>query len=373
MGMDRLSAHLDRGWDLLDQGDVRGAKASAKRALALSKSSPEATNLLGKATLLEGDLDGALELFRSAIALDDGYVDAFINAAEVHLARGELDEALSLADEVLEFSDHPDDVADAVLLQVDVMLDRGDVDGARRAMDRLPEEPLESPHFAFLLGRAWVDLGDPDRAEPLLVESLKADPSNPDAHYYLALAFEQRREWRRATLSMLESAALEARAPRAPWSLPREQFHKRVERAMAAVDPSLAAHVEGALVLIADAPGVEVIADGVDPRAAVLIEGMVTPETPARDPGEARDDSARVFVYQRGVERRCPGVEDLEEVITLSIEDEVRAHLGLPAPGEAAHGRPVTREPRASDPPRPPAPRDESPDDDEAPKRRPRR
>lgn len=368
--MDRLSAHLDRGWDLLDQGDFRGAKASARRALAVSKNSPEATNLLGKATLQEGDLDGALELFRQAIALDDGYVDAFVNAAEVHLARGELDEVVSICDEVLEFAEHPDDIADAVLLLVDVHLDRGELDEARRAMSRLPEEPLESPHFAFLLGRAWLDLGDVDRAEPSLLEALRLDPANPDIHYYLGLAREQRRDWRGATLAMLESAALEAKAPRAPWSLPAEQFHKSVERAMAAVDASLAAHVSGALVIVAESPGVEVVADGVDPRAAALIEGMSPPDAP---PGEAREGEARVFVYQRGVERRCQGVEDVEEVITQAVEDEVRAVLGLPTPGEVAVGRSGPREGRPSEPPRPPAARDEGADDDEAPKRRPRR
>lgn len=361
--MDRLSAHLDRGWDLLDQGDFRGAKTSARRALALSKSSPEATNLLGRATLMEGDLDAALELFRSAFALDDGYVDAFLNAAEVLISRGELDEALSLCDEVLEFAEHPDDRADAVLLQVDALLDRGEPDAARRAMSRLPEDPLEAPHFSFLIGRAWLDLGDLDRAEPLLSAALNADPGNPDVHFYLGLAYEQRREFRRATLALLESAALEARLPRAPWSLPIESFRRTTERALAAVDPALAAKLTEALLIVTDAPGAEVIAEGIDPRAAVLIEGLAPAEDAetktSTDDTPRRDDALRLFVYQRGIERRCLGVEDLESVITQSIEDEARALLGLDRPPSqpdeapaasttAPQGRPATEasEPR---------------------------
>ena len=45
--MDQFSAHLDRGWDLVQKGDTRGAEASARRALELDPNSPEAHNLLG--------------------------------------------------------------------------------------------------------------------------------------------------------------------------------------------------------------------------------------------------------------------------------------------------------------------------------------
>ena len=45
--MDQFSAHLDRGWDLVQRGDPMGAEQSARRALELDNQSPEAYNLLG--------------------------------------------------------------------------------------------------------------------------------------------------------------------------------------------------------------------------------------------------------------------------------------------------------------------------------------
>ena len=69
MGMDQLSAHLDRGWDLIQKGDLRGARASARRALEADKDSPEAHNLLGYVAAQEGDADEALEHYRQADAL----------------------------------------------------------------------------------------------------------------------------------------------------------------------------------------------------------------------------------------------------------------------------------------------------------------
>ena len=76
--MDQFSAHLDRGWDLVQRGDTRGAEASARRAIELDPSSPEAHNLLGFVAALEGDGEEAIEAYRQAIALDDTYLEAML-------------------------------------------------------------------------------------------------------------------------------------------------------------------------------------------------------------------------------------------------------------------------------------------------------
>ena len=53
--MDQFSAHLDRGWDLVQRGDPRGAELSARRALEIDAQSPEAYNLLGYVAALKGE------------------------------------------------------------------------------------------------------------------------------------------------------------------------------------------------------------------------------------------------------------------------------------------------------------------------------
>ena len=45
--MDQLTAHLDRGWDLAQHGDPRGAETSARQALEIDPNAPEVHNLLG--------------------------------------------------------------------------------------------------------------------------------------------------------------------------------------------------------------------------------------------------------------------------------------------------------------------------------------
>src|SRR5690606_29867524 len=81
--VDQLTAHLERGWDLAQRGDTRGAASSARRALELDPDSPEVHNLLGFVAALEGDCEEAVEAYQQAVLLDDSYVEAMLNAAEL--------------------------------------------------------------------------------------------------------------------------------------------------------------------------------------------------------------------------------------------------------------------------------------------------
>jgi Flp pilus assembly protein TadD/predicted Zn-dependent protease with MMP-like domain len=343
--MDQLSAHLDRGWDLVQKGDFKGARASARRALETDKNSADAHNLLGFVAAQEGDADEALEHYRQAMALDDGYIDPMLNAAEVLIhPLHELDEAIALCDEVLEFAEGREEIADAVLLKFDALLAGGDRTAARRVLDSLPEGPFEGATHSFLIGRALFEAGDATKAEPHLRAALEADARNPDAHYYMALVLETKSDLRGATLEFLETRELDLRTNGAPWSPPRDAFQKTVERALGQLDASLVEHMAEALVLVSDAPGMEVIADGVDPRVPVLLEGIA----PTGEPGPL---ASRVFVYQRNLERVCAGIEQLEDELVFQLTEEIRHALEhrdeVAAPRAAGDSKPA---------PRPPAP-----------------
>lgn len=327
--MDRLSAHLDRGWDLLGQGDSRGARASARRALEIDRNSPEAHNLLGQAAAREGDADEALEHYKQAYSLDDGYVDPMLNAAEVLIhPMARFDEAIALCDEVLEFAEVKEERADAVLLKFDALHAMGQDDAARALLDDLPEGPYEAPFTGYLVGRAWFEAGEFDRASALLTEAVKAEPDNADGHYYLAMTRDRLRDWKGATLAFLEARELDLRVPAPPWSPDKAAFHRAVEKAMRGLEPEVSAALAGALVLVADAPGMEVVADGVDPRTSVLVEGVGAVD--AVDP-EGPRSFVRVFVYQRNVERNCGALEQLEDEISSQVAEEVRHLLHGPA------------------------------------------
>jgi tetratricopeptide (TPR) repeat protein len=315
--MDQFSAHLDRGWDLAQRGDSRGAELSARRALEIDGQSPEAHNLLGYVAALQGDFEDAIENYRQAIALDDTYLEAMLNAAEVYIhPLGDFDQAISLCQQALDLVENDDELVDALLLYFDALLGKGDLDQARALCERFPQGPFDNPNHAFLVGRALYEVGDLERAAPLIEHAVAATPGNPEAHYYLGLLHDERGETRAATDAFLRSRELDLELPLPAWTLTREAFSNTVRRAVESIDPALRACLREDDIHITDAPGVEVVVDGVDPRALLLLDA-VQPAEPGTLP------AARVFIYRRNVERLAGSIDFLETEIKAALEREI--------------------------------------------------
>lgn len=315
--MDQFSAHLDRGWDLVQRGDPLGAEQSARRALDLDNQSPEAYNLLGYVAALRGDYEGAIESYHQAISLDDTYLEAMLNAAEVYVhPLSDYDEAIRLCEQALDLAETDDEAVDALLLCFDAYLGKGDMSRAEELCARFPAGPFDNPTHTFLVGRAFFEVGKMGRAAELIEESVKSNPNNPDAYYYLGLIHDERGNVEEATRSFLRSRELDQEFPAPPWSLSRETFQLTVERALSNIDAELRGFLRPSEVFVSDLPGVEVVVDGVDPRASLLLDAL--------RPEEGQSHTARLFVYQRNVERLAGSLEGLESEISESLEREIR-------------------------------------------------
>src|SRR5512140_593884 len=211
--MDQFSAHLDRGWDLVQRGDSQGAELSARRALEIDSQSPEAYNLLGYVAALQGEFEDAVEHYRQAIARDDTYLEAMLNAAEVYIhPLGDFDQALELAET-------DDEVVDAQLLMFDALLAKEQFDEAKALCQRFPAGPFDNPNHTFLVGRALYEIGEVGRAAPLIETVTKAQPNNPEAWYYLGLLHDERGDTAAATAAFLHSRELDLGLPPPPWTL----------------------------------------------------------------------------------------------------------------------------------------------------------
>jgi Flp pilus assembly protein TadD len=323
--MDQFTAHLDRGWDLVNRGDFPGALVSAQKSLELDPESPEAHNLLGYIHQAEGRAEDALDHYRQAIAIDETYVEAMLNAAEVliHSLR-DYESGLSMVDEALDFAEGDDEIADAQLLKFDALMQQGDREGARKVADQLPEGPFEGNHLDFMIGRAKFETGDLDGAEKHLNRAVEQDgqPSG-EAHYYRGLVYEARGDMRGATLCFLQAREADLHAPRPPWSLPQAQFERKVQAAVRRLPASLGSLIDGALVVVSDLPGPEVVAEGVDPHVGVLVDDLQDEQgKPLKGEGlSAR--AGRVFVYQRNIERWLEGPSGLEDEILRVLTHEL--------------------------------------------------
>ena len=79
----------------------------------------------------------------------------------------------------------------------------------------------------------------------------------------------------------------------------------------------LARYIRDANIYVVDVPGAELVVDGVDPRALMIVDA------PPSDDGAPA--TGRIFVYQRNVERAAGSVEAIEEELADALEREITA------------------------------------------------
>jgi len=329
--MDQFSAHLDRGWDLVQKGDTRGAEASARQALDLDPQSPEAYNLLGYVAALDGDAYEAVEHYCQAVALDETYLEAMLNAAESYIhPLAQFDDAIQMCEQALNLTESDEEVIDTLLLMFDALLGKSDFAAARSVVMRIPTGPYDNPNHTFLVGRAFYEIGEVARAAPLIEDAAKKDPMQGEAWYYLGLIRDERGDPHGATEAFLHAREVDLREPPLPWSSPREIFQKAVQGAIDALDPAFKQFIDEAEVFLTEVPGIELVADGVDPRALLLLDGLASPEFPGPPCG-------RMFVYQRNVERVSGSPDRLEPILQEALEREIAATF-LETPSEPPDG-----------------------------------
>jgi tetratricopeptide (TPR) repeat protein len=330
--MDQFSATLDRGWDLAQRGDAKGAILCAKRALEIDPQSPEVHNLLGYSAALAGDADEALEHYRQAITLDETYFEAMLNCAELLMhPMGDFDESIALCEEALDYAETNEEMADCLLLKIDALLAKGDVAEAKRSVARIPEGPWENPSYTFLVGRALYEVGEIEKSRPFIEEAARLDPAHVDAHYYVGLLRDEAGDARGAVEAFLRSRSIDASKAPPVWAPSPDGFSVIVRKVIAGLDVILSRYVREAEVYVVDLPGAELVVDGVDPRALVILD------TPPTEDGERR--FVRLFVYQRNVERAAGSLSALEEELATALEREVTSvFLDGDAKAGATHG-----------------------------------
>ncbi|MBK8480464.1 MAG: tetratricopeptide repeat protein [Proteobacteria bacterium] len=360
--MDELTAHLDRGWDLLGRGDLLAARVSAERVLDLDADSPEGNTLLGAIVAADGDAEEALELFRHALEVDPENVDAMIYAADVALhplrqyalALQYLEDAAAIASD--------DDQLDLGLLRAEAHVGLGDLDHARRIVDRLPGPPYADPANLLRLGRLCVDLDRYDRAVELLQQASEQEATRVDALYFLGIVRDIGGDLEGAQACFLAVHAAEEVQPAPPWALSTEDFAAVAHEALARVPTDLGERLRAAPLHLRAMPPIELVVEGLDPRVPVLFAGSPagaedsgsspgTGSSPSSGPSSGPSTSSAsngrrvrresesppqpelsaIFIYQRNVERFA-GFADAEgEELFRALIDEASGFFALSA------------------------------------------
>jgi tetratricopeptide (TPR) repeat protein len=324
---DPLAEHLDRGWELLKENDLAGARISAQAAQALEPKSPEAVTLLGAIAAAEGDEAAALASYRRAMKLDPEYVAPMLYAAEALLGPDEeYEEALELTERALEHADDEEDYLDALLLKAEVLVAMGDDDAARATLDELPPTQLPDASFHNRAARSLLDLGQVEDAEGHFQQAIVLDPKNADAYHGLGMAYEEKEDLRAMVKAWLRVRELDLEEPAAAWSMAQDDFEKIAEDALGELPERIGKLLENVPIVAADYPSIEIVAEGNDPRMLGFFSGVPYPEK-SHLGGTPHLDC--VFLYKLNIERVARGRVEAAKEIRITLLHETGHFFGL--------------------------------------------
>lgn len=397
----QYAAHLDRGWALLDRGDLSAARTSVSHAQDVRPDDPDASVLQGAIALAEGNAEESLKCYERALELDPDYLEPYAAAAQICLFDlDDPDRALHFCSEALEL-----DVLDAVesvdlnLLAAECELAQNRPRAARRRLAGCAElafigsalelaaglwsaedtngearrelavrvlerdmdgEPLDDDdrkdrlarvfQLALRTARLTLDIGDTDKTVVSLRAVTEMFPNEADAWYLLSEAYLRAGDVRRGAEASLRTLELDAQIELASWIPNPAEIHQRVlaalgrlgdERIRTAIDDDTPVGL-----LIQERPSPELIAEGIDPRILTMALG-------AR-PSSAAPDAplilTAVSVYRANIARLCRNLETFDEELRLALADELEAFFtGPPAPAEPVAPPPQAAAEPASD------------------------
>jgi tetratricopeptide (TPR) repeat protein len=413
----RYAAHLDRGWSLLERGDLEPARTAAEHAAQTRPDDPDAAMLLGAIALAEGDPAESVAAYERAAELDPDYLEAYAAAAQVCLL--DLDEpmrALAYCEDALSLEGlgpfealdlgllaadcelaadreaaarsrlatmpsrqvllaalallGDDDDSDDDDLEIDLGTDRGaalaflrtDFEGEPLDDDDRTERASRILALSLRLARLQLDAGDVDAARELSGQVAMRFSGEPDAWHLLSEAAHRAGDSLGANAAGLETLRLDLEQGTPSWVPTPAIIHRRALRLLAASGDDgvvrLATADPPPALLVRDAPPPELVLEGVDPRIpALALASRSGDDGPPRLTG--------VALYRSNIARYAGDADRFEAELRWSLLDEVTAFMGLSDERRDALGLP----------PLPAAMRAVEPvvTEDETPRRKPRR
>jgi tetratricopeptide (TPR) repeat protein len=174
------------GLILRQKGDLEAAARELRLSVAERPADAQGHNVLGGVLLKLGDLDGAIEEFRQAARLDPALTEAQVNLAQAFAKAGRQDDARAALAEVQRLKERETALSRAMVLveMAATQLDKGD---AAAAVASLREAVAASPDFAeahYQLGRALRSAAGPPAAiEDALLRAVQLDPGHALARF----------------------------------------------------------------------------------------------------------------------------------------------------------------------------------------------
>lgn len=339
----RIADEIERGWALLDEGDLDGAREAhgqarrrAENARQKSGREPEEAAELwalgGAIAEHDGDVDAAMEAYREAHARDAEEPRYLLWAAELALSALDApDTAVELCNKALDVAEDDEDLVHALLLKAEALIgsEHGDgaEDEAREMLEELAGCTIEDPDVWCRAGDIYLALGDFAAAERAYEAALAVDQAWADAHHGLGTVHAERGDQARMARAWLRVRELDLAAPPSPLHMSADAFERVAEAALAELPPEARTRLENVPVLIDDMPSEELIGEGTDPRLLGLFVGVPLPEKSLASNQVPQIDA--IYLFQRNLENACHSPEHLAEEIRITVLHETAHFFGL--------------------------------------------
>jgi Flp pilus assembly protein TadD len=220
------TASRDRGIALLQKGDVGGALAELRTAVAMNPKDAVTQDSLGIALGESGLTDAAASAFREAIRLDPGRAEAYFHLGVVLDRLGRSQEAVSAFHSALRL--RPESLEARYGLSV-VLARLGDLDGTilllRAVTEGMPS--LVDAHYDLGLhlwnryrsGRGLPRPADLDEAERELRKAVEQDPTRPRSRLVLGQLLAERKRMDEAVDQLRQASKLAGNDPAYAYDL----------------------------------------------------------------------------------------------------------------------------------------------------------
>ena len=152
-------------------GEIEQAELSMRAALALDPDSPDTQAALAAFLLQYGDTDEARQRVSRALRIDPEHVSALLLRARIERSANRIDLAEATLREVIRLEDsnkRGGSYAGAVTQLAEILVARGDLDGANAAADSLLTLNPRNPLARFIKASIEVQQGETDAAEQRL-------------------------------------------------------------------------------------------------------------------------------------------------------------------------------------------------------------
>ena len=322
---------LEQAWQLLEQGDVEGAR---QRARALAPALGEE----GKADLLllqaacardEGDGEEALKLLAEAAEADPEWATPALWSAELLMSDPDrMGDALAQATRALELAEEEEEYLEAVAVKAGIEVELGKTAAARRTLGELPPagEVQIDPVWTLEIGYLLLAVEDAAEARRRFQALADADPELVDAWYGVGLAAEAQDDENGKREAWLKVLSLDERAPLDEPLLSEAEMGRVAEEALAELPGRARQLIENVPIVIADLPAREDVRTGLDPRLLGLFSGTPHPETSALGGGA---QLTQILLFRKNLERVAADVEELRDEIRTTLIHETGHFFGM--------------------------------------------